>query len=91
MVGQLGALLGSTTVGYLSSFTGRRLASMVACVFGGAIVPAYILPRNDDLIASTFFEQVFVGGVWGESNLLCRLPTQTDHSLQVLYLSISSS
>ena len=38
---------------------------LVACVFGGAIVPAYMLLRDDTLIASTFFEQVFVGGVWG--------------------------
>ena len=65
VIGQIGALIGSTTIGYLSTFTGRRLAMMVACVFGGAIVPGYVLPRNDDLIASTFFEQFFVGGVWG--------------------------
>jgi len=65
VVGQLGALLGSTIIGYFSTFTGRRLAMMVACLFGGAIVPAYIFPRDDTLIASVFFEQVFVGGVWG--------------------------
>jgi SHS family lactate transporter-like MFS transporter len=65
VVGQIGALIGSTTIGYFSTFTGRRLIMMTACVFGGAIVPAYIFPRNDDLIASTFFEQFFVGGVWG--------------------------
>lgn len=65
VVGQLGAIVGSTTTGWLSSFTGRRLTMMVACVLGGAIVPAYILPRDNSLIASTFFEQVFVGGVWG--------------------------
>ncbi|KXT03684.1 hypothetical protein AC578_5169 [Pseudocercospora eumusae] len=65
VVGQLGAIVGSTISGWLSSFTGRRLTMMVACVLGGAIVPAYILPRNDSLIASTFCEQVFVGGVWG--------------------------
>lgn len=65
VIGQLGAILGSTLSGWLSSFTGRRLTMMVACVFGGAIVPAYIIPRDDSLIASTFFQQVFVGGVWG--------------------------
>lgn len=65
VVGQLGALTGSTLIGYCSTFTGRRLAMMVACVFGGAIVPGYIKLRNDDLIATTFFEQFFVGGVWG--------------------------
>lgn len=65
VVGQIGALIGGTTVGYISSFTGRRLAMMTACVFGGAIVPAYILPRNMTLVASAFFQQFFVGGVWG--------------------------
>lgn len=65
VVGQLGAIVGSTTIGFLSTFFGRRLCMMVACVFGGAIVPAYIFPRTDSLIASVFFEQVFVGGVWG--------------------------
>ena len=65
VVGQLGALTGSTIIGFCSTFTGRRLAMMIACVFGGSIVPAYIFPRDLKLIASTFFEQFFVGGVWG--------------------------
>jgi SHS family lactate transporter-like MFS transporter len=65
VIGQIGALCGSTTIGYLSTYFGRRLVMMIACVFGGAIVPAYIIPRDLSLIASVFFEQVFVGGVWG--------------------------
>ena len=65
VVGQLGALTGSTIIGYCSTFTGRRLAMMIACVFGGALVPAYMMLRNDDIIATVFFEQFFVGGVWG--------------------------
>jgi len=65
VVGQIGALIGGTFVGYISTFTGRRLAMMVACVCGGAIVPAYVLPRDNALIATAFFEQFFVGGVWG--------------------------
>jgi SHS family lactate transporter-like MFS transporter len=68
VVGQIGALIGSTTLGYFSSFTGRRLTIMVACLFGGAIVPAYILIRTDSLIASVFFEQFFVGGSWVRSD-----------------------
>lgn len=36
-----------------------------ACIVGGALVPAYIKPRDNTLIATTFFEQFFVGGVWG--------------------------
>ncbi|KAK4542483.1 hypothetical protein LTR36_006735 [Oleoguttula mirabilis] len=65
VVGQIGALIGSTLVGYISTFTGRRPAMMVSCIFGGALVPAYILTRSDDIIATTFFEQFFVGGAWG--------------------------
>lgn len=65
VIGQIGALIGSTIIGYCSTFTGRRLAMMVSCVFGGSLVPAYILIRNDKLIATVFFEQFFVGGVWG--------------------------
>ena len=65
VVGQLGALIGATVMGFISTFTGRRLAMMTACVFGAAIVPAYIIPRDMSLVASSFFEQFFVGGVWG--------------------------
>lgn len=65
VIGQIGALVGAMILGYLSTFTGRRLTMMVACIFGGAIIPAYILPRNMTLVASSFFQQFFVGGVWG--------------------------
>ncbi|KAJ5797627.1 uncharacterized protein N7503_006923 [Penicillium pulvis] len=65
VVGQIGALIGGCTMGYISTFFGRRLTMMVSCIFGGALIPAYILVRTDSLIASAFFEQFFVGGVWG--------------------------
>lgn len=65
VVGQLGALVGGTLIGYISTFLGRRLTMMIACVFGGAIIPAYILPHSMSLAASAFFLQFFVGGVWG--------------------------
>lgn len=52
VVGQLGALIGSTIIGFCSTFTGRRPVMMVACVFGGAIVPAYIFPRDEKLIGT---------------------------------------
>lgn len=38
---------------------------LCACICGGAILPAYILPRDMSLVASAFFLQFFVGGVWG--------------------------
>ena len=43
VVGQIGALFGSTIIGYSSTFTGRRLAMMTACLFGGAMVSDVIL------------------------------------------------
>lgn len=65
VIGQIGALLGGTTIGYISSILGRRLTMLLACVAGGALVPAYTFTRGMRLIAPVFFEQFLVGGVWG--------------------------
>ncbi|KAL9115331.1 MAG: hypothetical protein Q9227_000652 [Pyrenula ochraceoflavens] len=65
VIGQIGALVGACILGFISTFTGRRLIMIIACICGGSIIPAYILPRNMTLVASAFFEQFFVGGVWG--------------------------
>ncbi|KAI7778644.1 hypothetical protein LA080_001877 [Diaporthe eres] len=65
VVGQIGALIGGTTLGYISTFFGRRLTMCTACIFGGAILPAYVIPHSMKLVASAFFLQFFVGGVWG--------------------------
>ncbi|KAI0911764.1 carboxylic acid transporter [Ustulina deusta] len=65
VVGQIGAVIGGTMMGYLSTFFGRRLSMITCCIIGAAVLPAYILPRSLDLIASAFFLQFFVGGVWG--------------------------
>lgn len=65
VIGQIGCIIGSMLFGYFSTFTGRRPAIMVACLFGGALVPAYFLPRGSGLFAGIFFEQFFVGAVWG--------------------------
>lgn len=65
VVGQIGALLGGMTVGYVSTFFGRRGTMMCVCIIGGALIPAYTLPHNMNLVASAFFEQFCVGGVWG--------------------------
>lgn len=65
VVGQIGALIGAMVLGHLSSYCGRRLTMMVACCFGAALIPAYILPRNMSLTAAAFWLQFFVGGVWG--------------------------
>ena len=73
-------------MGYLSTFTGRRLAMMVSCVFGGAIVPAYMLPRGDKLIASVFFEQWFVGGHSLGGAMACRYASSQPEQVNGLVL-----
>jgi MFS transporter, SHS family, lactate transporter len=65
VVGQIGALIGGTTIGYISTIMGRRLTMMTACLIGGALVPGYVFIRNFNVTAVVFFEQFFVGGVWG--------------------------
>lgn len=65
VVGQIGALVGGTTLGYSSTFLGRRLTMITGCFIGGLLVPAYTLPRSMGLVGSAFFLQFFVGGVWG--------------------------
>jgi MFS transporter, SHS family, lactate transporter len=65
VVGQIGALIGGTTLGYSSTFVGRRLTMITGCFIGAALVPAYIIPRSMTLVASAFFLQFCVGGVWG--------------------------
>lgn len=63
VIGQIGALPGDTTIGYISSILGRRPTMISVCITGGALVPAYVDPRNLTLIASVSFEQFFVGSV----------------------------
>ncbi|KAL4895962.1 major facilitator superfamily domain-containing protein [Aspergillus ambiguus] len=65
VVGQIGAFIGANFFGYISTFFGRRLTMMVTCLIGGALVPAYIFPRDLRLIATVFWQQFCVGGVWG--------------------------
>lgn len=65
VVGQLGAITGGCFFGYISTFLGRRLTMMISCVIGGALIPAYTMPRNMTLAAAAFFEQFSVMGVWG--------------------------
>jgi SHS family lactate transporter-like MFS transporter len=65
VVGQLASITGGRILGFISTFSGRRLTMLCAYILGGALVPAYIIPRSMVLVASAYFEQVFVGGVWG--------------------------
>ncbi|KAI0517292.1 carboxylic acid transporter [Xylaria bambusicola] len=65
VIGQIGAIIGGITIGYTSTFFGRRLSMITCCIIGAAVLPAYTIPRSTKLAASAFFLQFFVGGVWG--------------------------
>lgn len=65
VVGQIGAICGGCFFGYISTFLGRRLTMLISCVIGGALVPAYTMPRDMSLTAAAFFEQFCVMGAWG--------------------------
>lgn len=65
IVANCGAILGGMTVGYFSSFFGRRLSILVVLVIGAALIPAYVLPQDRSIMAGAFFQQMCVQGVWG--------------------------
>jgi SHS family lactate transporter-like MFS transporter len=65
VVANCGALLGGMTVGYFSSFFGRRLSILVVLICGALLIPAYLLPKDRSIMAGAFFQQMCVQGVWG--------------------------
>ena len=65
VVANCGSLIGSITLGYFSTFIGRRLTILIGLVFGILLLPAYVLPQNSGIIAGAFFEQLFGIGIWG--------------------------
>jgi SHS family lactate transporter-like MFS transporter len=65
VVGNCGALVGGSLIGYFSSFFGRRLSIIVVLTVGGALIPAYVLPRDTTIMAGAFFQQFCVQGAWG--------------------------
>ena len=65
VVANLGAILGGAVMGHMSTFFGRRLSIITAALVGAAIVPAWILVRNNGIMAAVFFEQFCVQGAWG--------------------------
>jgi SHS family lactate transporter-like MFS transporter len=60
-----GAIIGGAIIGHCSTFVGRRLSIIISCVCGAALIPAWVLPRNDGIMAAAFWEQFFVQGAWG--------------------------
>lgn len=65
VVANLGALLGGTTVGFVSQSLGRRFSIIIMSIIGGALLYPYGFVRNKNVIAAAFFEQFCVQGAWG--------------------------
>ncbi|SPO07659.1 related to carboxylic acid transporter protein [Cephalotrichum gorgonifer] len=65
VLANLGAIVGGTTVGYLSQVFGRRLSIIVCCIVGGALLYPYTFVTNEAIMAAAFFEQFCVQGAWG--------------------------
>ncbi|KAK0654563.1 major facilitator superfamily domain-containing protein [Cercophora samala] len=70
VIANVGAMLGGTTVGFMSQFAGRRLSILVMCVLGGALLYPYTatdIANNGwgRIAAAAFWEQFAVQGAWG--------------------------
>jgi SHS family lactate transporter-like MFS transporter len=65
IVANCGAIIGGMSVGYFSSFFGRRLSILVVLIIGALLIPAYVLPHDTNIMAGAFFLQMCVQGVWG--------------------------
>lgn len=64
-VANLGALVGGVFVGHMSEISGRRLAVIICCVGGGALIYPWGFIHNSGINAAVFFLQFFVQGAWG--------------------------
>ena len=61
-----GAIVGGIIAGYVSQYTGRRIAMIMFIIFAGAIIPLWILPDTfGGLAAGAFLIQFGVQGAWG--------------------------
>jgi SHS family lactate transporter-like MFS transporter len=65
VVMNIGAIVGGAIIGHCSTFIGRRLSIIISCICGAVLIPAWVLPSNDGILAGAFFEQFFVQGAWG--------------------------
>ncbi|KAK4655430.1 Carboxylic acid transporter [Podospora pseudocomata] len=70
VIANVGAMLGGTTVGFMSQFAGRRLSILVMCVLGGALLYPYTATDVANqgwgrIAAAAFWEQFAVQGAWG--------------------------
>jgi SHS family lactate transporter-like MFS transporter len=68
-VANLGALAGGITFGHFSGFLGRRLAIIICCICGGAMIYPWAFVHSSGINAGVFFLQFFVqGGLGCHSN-----------------------
>ncbi|KAK0742030.1 major facilitator superfamily domain-containing protein [Apiosordaria backusii] len=70
VIANVGAMLGGTTIGFMSQFAGRRLSILVMCGLGGALLYPYTSTNVADkgwgkIAAAAFWEQFAVQGAWG--------------------------
>ena len=65
VTGNIGGIVGGTLIGYSSQIFGRRLAIIVMCILGGALLYPYTFSSDSGLYAAAFFEQFMVQGAFG--------------------------
>lgn len=64
-VANLGAIFGGIVCGHFSTFIGRRLTIILACILGGAMIYPWAFSRGTGINAGAFFLQAGVQGAWG--------------------------
>ena len=65
VVANLGAMVGGTTVGFVSQSLGRRFSIIAISIVGGILLYPYDFVSNSGINAAAFFEQFCVQGAWG--------------------------
>lgn len=64
-IANLGAIFGGMVFGHCSTFIGRRLSIILACLLGGAMIYPWAFVRSSAINAGVFFMQAGVQGAWG--------------------------
>lgn len=65
VVANLGAIAGGMVFGHCSTFIGRRLAIIMACILGGAMIYPWAFSKGTGINAGAFFLQAGTQGAWG--------------------------
>ncbi|ODQ82727.1 hypothetical protein BABINDRAFT_178871 [Babjeviella inositovora NRRL Y-12698] len=56
---------GGVFFGHASTFIGRRLTVLIACVLGGTVIYPWAYARDSGINAGVFFLQFCISGAWG--------------------------